>query len=107
MVRFEGRVKFVHRKQRKPTGNGIKMLRQCESTTGYAYAFEVDQRNGKTIEQFVFDLTAKLQPCHHKLFVDNLFTSVALAKHLLGRSMYLCGTIRSNCGLPKALTAKD
>ena len=107
MVCFEGRVEFVHQQQRKPTGNGIKIYAICESLTGYTYAFEIDQRNGKTIEQFVLDITGKLKPCYHKLFMDNLFTSVALLKQLLERSLYACGTVRQNCGLPNALTAKQ
>ena len=62
MVRFEGRVEFVHRKQRKPTGNGIKIYVVCESLMGYTFTFEVDRRNGKTIENFVLDITGRLPP---------------------------------------------
>ncbi len=107
MVHFEGRVEFAHRKQRKPAGNGIKICAICESLTGYTYAFDIDQRNGKTIEQFVPDITEKLKPCYHKLFMDNLFTSVTLLKQLLERPLCACGTVRQIHGLPNALTAKQ
>ena len=70
MVRFKGRVEFVHQKQRKPTGNGKNIDAVYESLTGYTYAFKIDQRNEKTIEQFVLDITEKLKPCYHKLIMS-------------------------------------
>ena len=101
MVRFEGRVEFVHRKQRKPTGNGIKIYVVCESLTGNTFAFEVDRRNGKTIGNFVLDITGKLQPCFHKIYMDNLFTSVALLKKLCDSFYHrpvFCNFFSLECG---------
>ena len=107
MVQFEGRMSLIHRKQRKPTGNGMKIYAICEPKTGYCFVFELDRRNGKKIEDFVLDNAAKLQPCHHHLYMDNLFTSTGLLKKLLERGIYGCGTARVNRGVPAALTQKE
>ena len=106
MVRFEGRSTFNYKKQRKPTGDGMKIYGVAEARSGYLFAFELDRRNGKKIEEFVLDSCAKLEPVYHRVYFDNLFTSVALFKTLHERHTYACGTVRANRGLPPELTEK-
>ena len=52
-----------------------------------------------------------VRPLHHRyvqVFMDNIFTSVALLKELHTAGVYVCGTIRANArGLPVALLPKN
>lgn len=61
MIRFEGNFAFVHRKQHKPTSEGMKMYAIADSATGYTICFELDRRDGKTtIADFVKKLCERL-----------------------------------------------
>lgn len=60
-----------------------------------------------SINQFHLNLTGKLKHYQRKLLIDNLFTFVAFLKQLLDRSVYACGTVRLNCGLPNSSTLKE
>ena len=108
MIRFEGNLKFVHRKQNKPTSEGMKMYAICEAKTGYVYAFILDMRAGKTIRDFVMELVEELPNTGHHIYMDNLFISYDTLVQLKEKGFFACGTARSGAlsGFPPQLQEK-
>lgn len=96
MIRFEGNFAFVHRKQHKPTSEGMKMYAIACSKTGYTICFMLDERDGKTrIEDFVTGLAKKLPGDWNEIFMDNLFTSASVLKTLRAMKKHATGTVRA------------
>ena len=85
----------------KPTKRGYKMwVRACAN--GYVSQFEIYTGN-KTRqpeiglgERVVKDLCKTMQGKSFKIYADNYFSSLNLAKNLLDNGIGYCGTIRCN-----------
>lgn len=107
MIRFEGNFAFVHRKQHKPTNEGMKMYAIADSATGYTICFMLDRRDGKTkVEDFVRSLAARLPGDWQEIFMDNLFTSSSILKELHDMKKFATGTVRAaRRGYPADLAA--
>ncbi|KAK3754657.1 hypothetical protein QZH41_003873 [Actinostola sp. cb2023] len=99
----------------KPIKRGIKVRKCADSGTGFVVNLQVytgKRQDGGTEHGLGFrvvrDLTETLSAKNHHVFCDNCFTSVELAKYLLTKNTYLCGTIRSNRkGFPKELKVNE
>lgn len=111
LIPFKGRSKAKQYLQSKPKKWGFKVWVNA-SPDGYVWKFNMYQ--GKVdapksvfgpIGDTVLALATGLENKNHKLVLDNLFTSYGLLKHLLGKKIYVVGTIRSNrlCGAEEKL----
>ena len=84
------------------------MFRLC---TGDVYTWNMELYTGKGREQIaslgvtdslVVRLMKPILGKGHTLYTDNFYTSMALAKYLLEKNTYICGTLRANRrNLPK------
>jgi len=122
MVPCMGRCSETVRIKNKPIGQGFKIWALCER--GYVYAFiphsnkfkwrEIEAYKGKLMHAsaVVARLAEMLPPSEdengvYQLYMDNLFTSVALFKHLRDRGIGCAGTTRANTtGFPQCLKVK-
>ena len=91
----------------KPCRRGIKLFIRNDSKTGYCHQFQVYLgKKGGTAEKHLYfrvvnDLTKTLHGKNHKLYTDNLYTSIGLAVYLLEKKVFLTGTMRRlRKGLP-------
>ena len=114
MVKFKGRLSFRQYMPAKPIKWGIKVWVLCESDTGYAYNMQVytgkvEGRQEKGMAYRVcMDLLVPVLGTNLSVYMDNLYTSVALLNDLRVRWILACGTVRSNRkGLPAALLPKN
>lgn len=73
-----------------------------EATTGYICNMEIYAAEGKKLEDTIFSVLEPNLDLWHHVYQDNYYNSVAIAEHLLQRKTRVCGTIRSNRGLPKS-----
>ena len=82
----------------KPTQWGLKVRLRCDSITGFCHQLDVylgrDQYRGASVGQAVVEkLTEGLEGKNFHVFYDSFFTSVSLAKSLLEKRIFSCGTI--------------
>ena len=105
MQKYDGRSFLKQYMADKPCKRGLKFYLRNDSETGYLQEFElylgkrgpVDTKSGFGIFFDVVDrLTSKIQFKNHRVFVDNLYTSVPIMQHLQRNGIYCCGTLRSN-----------
>ena len=96
MVGFKGRLQFVFKKQKKPTGNGIKIYAICESTTGYTLVSRVDLRDKTKVSEYVLDLVGRLETQNNLVVMDNYFTSAAVFEAILNMGHHALGTVRKD-----------
>ena len=90
----------------KPS-NGCKIYALCESDTGYCIDFMVDLKERcMTIEMFVLTLCSRLTQCYHRVWMDNLFTSVTVLLQLRQWKILAAGTARATGGFPRSLNPK-
>jgi hypothetical protein len=114
MVKFKGRLAFRQYLPSKPIKWGVKVWSLCESSTGYAWNFQIytgkeegRQEHGLTY-RVVMDLTRELQGSHMKVFMDNFYSSVQLFQTLRACGLLACGTVRANRkGLPVELLPRN
>jgi len=107
MVPFKGRLKIKVRMPDKPVKYGIKLFMLCDSTNGYCKKFDVyvgsDERNagnlGKT-GKTVLNLLQGLENTHHRVYMDNFYTSPILFLAMKNITLYGCGTVRNCKGFP-------
>ena len=114
MIKFKGRLSFRQYLPSKPIKWGIKMWALCESDTGYAYNMQVytgkveGQQEKGLAHRVCMDLLAPVLGTNLRVYMDNLYTSVALLSDLRVRGILACGTVRANRkGLPAALLPKN
>lgn len=104
MIKFKGRSVFVQFMKDKPVKRGLKVFLRNDSDTGYLHQFEVYLGKNGTIstsgQGVYFDvinrLTRTVRNKNYRIWFDNLYTSVPLAKFLLKHGILSCGTIRAN-----------
>jgi len=102
MVPFKGKSYLKQYLKSKPKKWGFKIWVQA-STNGYVHCFEMYQ--GASISKrsefgpigdTVINLCHAIHGNNHKLFMDNLFTSVPLLRKLRSFNIYVLGTLRIN-----------
>ena len=98
---FRGRLSFRQYIKNKRHKFGIKLYKICVEK-GYTYDLDVYcDKSSKTFTGsesvgIVMKLMEQLLDKGRTLYVDNYYTSVALAQKLLERNTHLVGTLRSN-----------
>ena len=101
MIGFRGRVahrQYIPGKRHK---YGLKLFKAC-TPEGYTwsmflYGGKAEDRHGVPLgEHVVMKLGQGLVDSGRIYFMDNFYTSISLADHLLQRNTALCGTIRRN-----------
>jgi len=87
----------------KPAKYGIKLWALCDSSTSFALNMQVytGKRAGEPPEKnqgerVVRDLIEVIKGSGRNVTMDNFFTSVPLARHLLSKKLSLVGTLRKN-----------
>mgnify|MGYP001091187854 CR=1 FL=1 len=111
MVRYTGRRCPIKRLMpNKPVRKGFKFFAIVDYETGFLYDFNWDDgtrtaENCRIFEwgmtgQVVLDLVESLPGRGYRIFTDNFYTSVPLARHLLDMGHYLVGTMRVDRGVP-------
>jgi len=110
MIAFKGRVSYLQFCPFKPCRRGIKSYMRTHSKTGYLYQFEIylgKKENPPTIHGVYFDVVSRLTESlhfkNHRMYFDNLYTSVPLAQYLFDNGIYSCGTLR---GMRKFIPAE-
>ena len=117
MVGFKGRSSLKQYMPLKPTKRGYKVWSICDSHNGYMCKFEVyaggssnDSNDMGLGPSVVMRLCEPFLNKSHFIFYDNYFSTVELAKTLVMKNTYCCGTARPNRkGFPtdlKTLTLK-
>lgn len=102
MVPFKGKSYLKQYLKSKPKKWGFKIWVQA-STNGYVYCFEMYQGASilkrsefGPIGDTVINLCHAIHGNNHKLFMDNLFTSVPLLRKLRSFNIYVLATLRIN-----------
>ena len=112
MVPFKGRLAIKQYMKEKPCKFGVKLWVCADSQTGYCFALEVyTGKHGNRVHRLmgmsarvVIGVTKYLQNFGYIVYTDNFYTSPVLAKYLLKKNTYLCGTMRPNrIGYPRDL----
>lgn len=109
MIGTKCRVCFIQYMPKKPKKFGIKIWACCDAETSYCTNFQIytgatDQGPEQGLSyRVVHDLMETFFNKNHNLFIDNFYTSLNLAKSLLDKDTYVCGTISTNRGeFPKS-----
>lgn len=98
MVKYNGRaIKFVQYMPKKPIKHGIKLFIMCDAQTAYVYAFFVylgkefaSEKTGVEIVDRLIQMDKSLVvPQGRTLYVDNFYTSFALARHLMEKYKWM------------------
>ena len=102
-VKFAGRCKFIHFSPAKPIRRGIKIWKRCDSTSAYCQEFEIYLGKGQTqpskfspIFDTVWSLCKNIAGKNHRIYVDNFFSLVQLAKFLYSKGICLNSTVCQN-----------
>ncbi|KAE9545778.1 hypothetical protein AGLY_001321 [Aphis glycines] len=101
MIPFKGKSHLKQYIQSKPKKWGFKIWVQANSN-GYVNCFEpykastVDRTKYGLIGDSVLNLCHALHGKNHKLFMDNLFTSLAVIRQLRSFDIWVIGTVRIN-----------
>ncbi len=94
----------IHTMIDKPVKHGIKVFVLADGK--YAYIKRIQIYTGKNSSlsqnelglssQVVLDLMSGLENRHHKLYIDNYYTSPILVVKLYQNNTYACGTARTH-----------
>ena len=103
LVPFRGRCKFLQYMPSKPAKYGLKIFWVCDARIPYAIdgivytgrqpGEEVQKNLGENIVQ---QLCSRFRNTGRNITMDNFFTSVPLAQHLLEKDLTIVGTLRQN-----------
>lgn len=103
MIAFKGRSSLKQYMPLKPIKRGYKVRLRCDSSTGYAYQFEVycGKSSDQTTEvglgnRVVTTLTESLSDRDIHITFDNYFSSYQLMEQLYSRGIYATATVRAN-----------
>ncbi|KFM77001.1 PiggyBac transposable element-derived protein 4, partial [Stegodyphus mimosarum] len=109
MIKFKGRSSLKQYMPKKPIKRGYKVWMRCDES-GFASQFQIYTGKVKEVERnlgerVVKTLTEELYQKHHRLYMDNFFTSYDLFRFLDTQNIYCSGTVNLNRkNLPKTLT---
>ncbi|XP_062613919.1 piggyBac transposable element-derived protein 4-like [Saccostrea cucullata] len=100
MIAYKGRHTAKQYIPSKPVRWGLKLWLRCDSVSGFCHQFEVymgracGQRQSIPLGRGVVErLTESLVGKTLHVFYDSFFTSITLAKVLLSKKIFSCGTI--------------
>lgn len=99
---FRGRTKFTQYIPSKPAKYGIKIWWACDSDTAYPLNGQIytgkigNIRDKNQGERVVKDLVVPYKNTGRNVTMDNFFTSLPLAKDLLGWNLSMVGTMKKN-----------
>ena len=104
MIPFKGRLSFKQYMKDKPVKHGIKVIVLADGKYGYIKKLQIYTGRNSTLSQnelglstkVVLDLMDGLENRHHKLYVDNYYTSPSLFLNLYFKGTNACGTARTN-----------
>ncbi len=104
MIPFKGRLFFKQYMKDKPVKHGIKVFVLADGKYGYISRIQIYTGKNSSLSQnelglstkVVLDLTNGLENSHHKLYVDNYYTSPILFLKLYQNGINCCGTARTN-----------
>lgn len=113
MIPFKGRLGMKQYMPLKPVKRGIKVWECADASNGYVWNLSVytgKERDANPEQglgyRVVYNLTRPLVGKNHHVFIDNFFSSIALAENLLRDQIYVCGTVRSNRhGIPREIAS--
>ncbi|XP_068204630.1 piggyBac transposable element-derived protein 4-like [Palaemon carinicauda] len=112
MVLFRGRTILRQYNPSKSHKYGLKVYKLC-SVDGYTWEFMIYKGKGDNApgiehaEYITRALMDGLLSEGRTLYIDNFYSSVPLSRYLLGKSTYVCGTLRVNRKyVPKSVTRK-
>ena len=115
IVLYKGRRVFRQYIPKKHKRFGIKIYKLCDSLA-YTYDMSVyldKQRQHATAEitathGTVLQVIRRVEGLHHKIFMDNYFTSLALFDDLFQRKINVCGTVHHDRrGMPRDIGPKS
>ena len=112
MIKFKGRSSIKQYMPKKPIKRGFKVWMRCDES-GYACEFEIYSGKKEVVEKnlgenVVKRLTEHLHGKHHRVFMDNYFTTYELFRYLETKQIYACGTVMLNRkNLPHHLLSLD
>ncbi|XP_050452133.1 piggyBac transposable element-derived protein 5-like [Cataglyphis hispanica] len=103
IIPWRGRLSFRTYNPAKLVKYGILVRMLCEATSGYICNFKVYSGTAGRLQDTVLSILRPYMGFHHHIYMDNYYNSVNTAELLLQNSTRICGTIRSNRGLPQNL----
>ena len=98
MIKFTGQHWCVVGAPNKPAKRGFKIFCLCDGSTGYLKDFQLYQRRKKEIgltQRVCENLVEDIHTRNHILYIDKFYTSIDLAKSLLEKGMYICGSFNA------------
>lgn len=99
---YRGRTRFTQYIPSKPAKYGIKVWWICDAMNSFPLHGQIytgqaaSGRETKQGERVVKDLASKFRGSDRNITVDNFFTTLELAEHLLSWNLTLVGTLRKN-----------
>ena len=90
----------------QPIKYGIKFFFVCEAKTGYVLDCIIYRGVTSTLRDIVFNLLGRHLRYGYHIFMDNYYTSVALAEELYDNKTHVSGTLWLPRGAPKSLQNK-
>ncbi|KAK2579429.1 hypothetical protein KPH14_002641 [Odynerus spinipes] len=103
IIPWRGRLSFRTNNPAKLVKYGILVRMLCEATSGYICNFKVYSGTPGRLQDTVLSILRPYMGFHHHIYMDNYYNSVNTAELLLQNSTRICGTVRSNRGLPQNL----
>ena len=103
MIPFKGRLSFKQYMKNKPVKHGIKVFVLADWKYGYIKKLQIYTGGIFTLSQnelgistkVVLDLMDGMENIHHKLYVNNHYTSLSLFLNLYFKGTNTCGTART------------
>lgn len=103
LVPFRGRCKFLQYMPKKPAKYGLKIFWVCDARITYAIdgIIYTGRQPGEDIqknlgEKIVMQLCSRFRNTGRNITMDNFFTGVPFAQHLLEKDLTIVGTLRQN-----------
>ena len=104
MIPFKGRLGFKQYMKDKPTKWGIKAFVFADAHNGYVKRFQIYTGKSSAVtantlglcSRVILELMDGLEHTHHKVYMDNYYTSLTLFLALHRKGVNACGTAQTN-----------
>ncbi|XP_026467688.1 piggyBac transposable element-derived protein 4-like [Ctenocephalides felis] len=100
---WRGRLSFKVYNASKIVKYGILIRMVCEAKSGYICNLKIYCGNGNSLQSTILDILEPYLNLWHHVYMDNFYNSVNTSLLLLQNKTRICGTIRTNRGLPEEL----